>query len=103
MKHKFVASALLVLLVTVGTVSQASARPWGNRGGWGGPHIGVRVEVPAPIIVGGYGGGYGSRGGYNYGSQRYYEHRECAPRYNGYNDGYRNDRGPRGSENGWHR
>ncbi len=97
MKHKFVASALLVLLVTVGTVGQASARPWGCREGWNGPRFGYRAEVP--VVVGGYGGAYGSRGGFNYGSQRYYEHREFERNYNN----GRTDRGPRGSERGWRR
>jgi hypothetical protein len=92
MKLRIVATALLIMLFSLSAVSEASARPWGYRGGWGGPRIGVRVGIPAPVIVAdGYGGGYYgdhgyNGGGYAYGEPRYYGH----PYYGGgyYRGGY---------------
>jgi hypothetical protein len=100
MKLRIIASALLIMLLTVSISNQASARPGYWRGGFFAPRIGVRVGIPVPpVVVGGYygngygyapaygpavvvGGGYYGRGYYNHG---YY-------RGGGYRGGY----GPRG-------
>lgn len=100
MKLKIVAAALLVMLLSVGVTQKASAQRWGYRGGWGRPHVGVRVvvppiPVPAVTIGGGYyGDGYCAPapvvGGY-------YDGGYCAPApvvvgggyYGGYYRGYR--------------
>ena len=62
MKHKMVAAAFLILILSTTTMS-ADAAPWrGHRGyGWYAPRPVVRVYVPAPrvwvppvVVAGGY-------------------------------------------------
>jgi len=97
MKNRMIASALLIMVLSVGISATANANPWrgGYRGGWFVPHPVVRVGVPLPVIApsvvigggyygpayggyygggyyrGGYGGGYYGRPGYG---GRYYAH-----------------------------
>ena len=104
MKLRIIASALLIMLLTVGISNQVSARPGYWRGGFYGPRTGLRVvaPIPAPVVVGGYyGGGYAPAygpsvvvgGGYyggGYYNRGYYNHGY----YRG--GGYRGSYGPRG-------
>lgn len=79
-----IASALLIMLLSIGISSNADAAWRGCYGrGWGHPVVRVCAPVPAvriatPVVaVGGYYGGYYAR--------------PCAPRYyaHGYYGGYR--------------
>jgi hypothetical protein len=77
-KSSILFSAILVVILSIGSSSSASAQCYGRHYGWR-PRARVcapvRVYVP-PVVVGGYYGG-------NYGGYRHY----CpppAPRYYGY-------------------
>ena len=84
MKTRMIASALLIMLLSIGISSEANANPWRRGYGYGycRPHpvvrvYGPRVAVCAPPIV--YGGYYAPRPRYY--APRYYAHPCYRPRY----------------------
>lgn len=100
MKKRIIVSAILIMILSAGIASNASAAPWrgGCRHGWYGPHVGVRVWAPVipvpviapPVVYGGYYGPryFGYRGGYYahphyyaHGGYSHYGHRYYGPRH----------------------
>jgi len=98
MKLRIIASALLVLVLSAGISTKASAAPWrgGYRHGWVRPHVFIPVPpvvVAPPIVYGGggyYGGGYYGGGYYGRGYYCRPHYREAyGPRYGcGYRGGH---------------
>ena len=92
MKLRIIASALLVIILSVGMSATADANPWRHcRGGWYAPHPVVRVGIPVPpippiVFGGGYYGGY--YGHPYYGGHRYYAHGGYGHYGHGYRGGY---------------
>ncbi len=93
-KIRIVAACLLVVFLSVGISSTASAHPWGHRYGWGGPRIGIGIAVP-PVVIGtpyygpAYRGGYygPAYGGAYYGRGYARPYAYAHPHY-GYHNGY---------------
>ena len=86
MKTKFVVSAVLIMVMSIGVSNTVNARPWchPHHHGWYSPvRVSVGIPIP-PVAVVRVGGGYydgGYRGGYY--RKPYYERRGgyCGPHY----------------------
>lgn len=74
MKNRLLATALLIVVLTISLNNTASAHGWGHHHGWFRPPVVVRVYPPVPQVA------YYPPA-YSYYPRPYVRHEYCRPRY----------------------